>query len=493
MKIFNYIIIGGGFSGLYILNKLFNNYSKNINGILLERNMFNGGKIRTEYSKKGEVVLEKGPWRFNEEHHKIKRLLKKLDLKYKLNSSSKSESIEYEFDICHNKKIKKSKKKNKIHRIPGISYLDTAILNSNKCNADKLNTFSKLPLVMDSTSKPYDINQDYTGKYYVLEKGLSEIIKCLETPVKNKIYSNSLVLNVKKTKKGLYEVYYQKRNNNDYSIHKIVSEYLIICVPPEETLNWSIVKENLLPLVHSVGTLPLHHIYAYSKDIKKIYDNSFYIKTNSELSQVISGDFDNNWFQISYSSGENAKYWNRIKLLKPNLFKKLLIQSLEKIGINIEITKIKSFYWDQAIHYWKPNYNFKINECMKNSIYPHPINLEKLFWGGEAFSTRQGWLEGCLETSDLVLDLFHKQYTNNIIFKTIKIKNNDEYVIIDNRYIDVKKWKKVHPGSTMAIQNHLYEDISELFRQIKHPEYSWAILYTLQKYWVKNNQFVIMN
>ena len=73
--------------------------------------------------------------------------------------------------------------------------------------------------------------------------------------------------------------------------------------------------------------------------------------------------------------------------------------------------------------------------------------------------------------------------------RPIKLNKNDEYMIIDNRYIDVKKWKKVHPGSYLAIQNHLFEDISLLFRQVKHSKYSWAILNSLQKYWVKNNKF----
>ena len=61
-------------------------------------------------------------------------------------------------------------------------------------------------------------------------------------------------------------------------------------------------------------------------------------------------------------------------------------------------------------------------------------------------------------------------------------------MMIDNRLIDVKKWKKVHPGSYMAIQNHLYEDISDLFRHIKHPKYAWSIINYLQKYWVKDGK-----
>ena len=36
-------------------------------------------------------------------------------------------------------------------------------------------------------------------------------------------------------------------------------------------------------------------------------------------------------------------------------------------------------------------------------------------------------------------------------------------MLFDNRILDVKRWKNVHPGSKEAIVNHLKEDISKLF------------------------------
>ena len=280
------------------------------------------------------------------------------------------------------------------------------------------------------------------------------------------------------------------RDKNDFEYKEVRCKHLFLCIPPEYTLDWNIIKMNLLPLVYSVDTIPLHHIYGYSKNLKKYNNNSFYINTNSELAQIISGDFDNNWFQVSYSSGDNAEYWNRIKLQKPNLFKKLIRKSLKDNKIDIDFTKLESHYWDKAIHYWKPNYNFNINKCVKNSIYPHPINLPNCYWGGEAFSSIQGWIEGSLETCDLVLEALNNNLHNYKLYKQITLKNNEQYLIIDNRYIDVKYWKKVHPGSTAAITNYLGKDVSELFRQIKHTPYSWAMLYTLQKYWFFDNKII---
>ena len=166
------------------------------------------------------------------------------------------------------------------------------------------------------------------------------------------------------------------------------------------------------------------------------------------------------------------------------------------MGIQIPITKIESFYWEEAIHYWKPAFVFNITESMNKSVYPHPVNLPGLFYSGEAFSTIQGWIEGSLETSQLALSAFEAFTAGQYIFRPIKVPKSEEYVILDNRYLDVSQWKIVHPGSTQAINNHLREDISQLFRHIKHSHYSWAVVNHIQKYWVlgkKVGYFEIQN
>ena len=481
---YNCIIIGGGIAGLYLLDKFTNELGiKDI--CLLERTPNLGGKIKTLYNSKGNPILEKGPWRINNSHSKILGLINKLGLEIEQNSSSKKTALNYNYDICKKKNIRLTKK---FSKESGYSYKDSLTKKKNKCFANKIDSFSKLPLVMDSTSKPYDANMAYSGKYYIVKKGLNSICKNLEEKVKNFIKLNCNVIDVSFNGEK-YKINYLFRDKNNYTNKIIYCKNIFLCLPPSYTEKWSIIQENLLPLIYSVDTLPLHHIYGFCKNLDNLNNNQFYINTNSELSQIISGDFSNNWFQVSYTSGENARYWNRIKLQQPYLFKKLLQSSLKKNNINLVVSKIKSYYWENAIHYWIPNYKIDVNKSSNESTYPHPINLPNLFWCGEAFSKIQGWIEGALQTTDLVIDKFVSILNDKKIMRPIKLNKNDEFMIIDNRYIDVKKWKKVHPGSYLAIQNHLYEDISLLFRQVKHSKYSWAILNTLQKYWVKNNKF----
>lgn len=482
-ELYDCVIIGGGISGLYLLDIIKKKYNfEKI--ILLERTPNIGGKIQTLYDSNGNPILEKGPWRIHNSHKKILDLIKELDLEIHENSSSQKDAEKFNYDICKKKKVKLSKK---FKKDSGFSYKDTLTKKKGKCVSNYLESFSKLPLVMDSSSKPYDVNMTYSGKYFIVKTGLNSICKKLENKNIKYIKTNCNVTNIT-FNNNLYKIEYLKRDKDNYFDKKIISKYLFLCLPPNYTENWDIIKNNLLPLINSVNTLELHHIYGYSKEVKKFKNNRFYINTNSELSQIISGDFSNNWFQISYTSGENANYWNRIKLQNPELFKKLLQSSLLKNKINISISKVKNFYWKNAIHYWKPAYKFDIIKSSYNSTYPHPVNLPNLFWCGEAFSTIQGWIEGALETSDIVLNKFDSILNNINIFRPIKIKKKDEYMIIDNRYIDVKKWKHVHPGSYMAIKSHLYEDISLLFRQVRHSSDSWAIINNLQKYWLKDNK-----
>ena len=313
---------------------------------------------------------------------------------------------------------------------------------------------------MDVTSKPYDVNLQYTGQYYVVKEGLHQIIQNMVEKTQTR-YIPILQTNVKKTPKG-YKIIYQFRNKNVYRNKVVYCKHLFLCLPPHYTEDWDVVKDNLLPLIHSVDSVPLHHIYGYCSNLNKFYNNSFYFTTNSELSSIISGDFSNNWFQVSYSGGENARYWNRLKLNHPRKFKEKLIEGLRKLNIRVKIDKVKSFYWEKAVHYRKPIYGFNLKRCVENSIYPHPINLPNLYWACEAFSDIQGWIEGALSNCDKALYKFIKHQEKGVIYKSLTEKT-DDYVLIDNRYIDVSKWKYVHPGSYNAIHFHRKEDISKLF------------------------------
>ena len=93
------VIIGGGISGLYILDELTSKYS-NLKIKLLERDPQVGGRISTKYYKNGSVKYETGPWRFHHSHLNLIKLLDKYNLKYFQNSSSDVSAKNSEIYTC---------------------------------------------------------------------------------------------------------------------------------------------------------------------------------------------------------------------------------------------------------------------------------------------------------------------------------------------------------------------------------------------------------
>ncbi|OUW04170.1 MAG: hypothetical protein CBD11_00960 [Phycisphaera sp. TMED151] len=479
---YDIIIIGGGISGLYTLHKLTQKYI-DANIILLESRSFMGGRIKTEYMSNNTVQYETGPWRFHNSHKRLIKLLNHYKLKFKQNTSSKA--INKIISIPHCVHTSKTLKKNKPHS--GLSYRDIKLQNQ-RCSSE-IDMYDKLPLNMDSTSKPYDVGMSYTGKYYIMNNGFSHLIDLMTKDYNSNIITDCKVINIIR-QDTFYNVYVQIRNKNKYLYKTFVTKYIFCCLPPSALLNYTI-SEHLLPIIHSIESIPLHHIYAKTK--QDTSDLSFYYRTNSPLGHIISGDY-NNWFQISYSAGENARYWERLKLDNKIKFKKTLLSYYEKfekkVGIYIKSIKdIKSYYWENAIHIWRPVYGFDINKNVINSVYPHPVELPNLFLAGEACSSIQGWIEGSLETSEIAIDIFDKIQQKSYTFQTVNLSNPDDFITIDSRVLNIKKWKKRHPGSTKAIENHVKDkDAKHVFDQIGHSSTAYATLFAIQNFWLLNDQ-----
>ena len=94
---------------------------------------------------------------------------------------------------------------------------------------------------------------------------------------------------------------------------------------------------------------------------------------------------------------------------------------------------------------------------------------------GESFSTKQGWIEGALETATEVL---HRMKSTTVVPPTGLDGNS---LSIDGRVIDVEQFQNIHPGSKEAIELFLKKDASFKFQQIDHPPYAYAYLFQLQK------------
>ena len=130
--------------------------------------------------------------------------------------------------------------------------------------------------------------------------------------------------------------------------------------------------------------------------------------TTSHNTQIISGDLSD-YFQLSYTGGRTAMYLRNLYLNYPTDFKTKLIDDFKRLlpQYDVDADSIQIRYWDEAVHFWRPILNISgksISNLSSQSIEPHPVILKNLYLCGESFSTKQGWIEGALETAKEVLE-----------------------------------------------------------------------------------------
>jgi len=96
---------------------------------------------------------------------------------------------------------------------------------------------------------------------------------------------------------------------------------------------------------------------------------------------------------ISYTDGELATEWSRCT--KTQIKEK--IQRITQRQLHLDIpppNKVIVEYWPHATHAWKPTGHFSIKH-----IHPEP----HVYLCNEAYSEKQGWIEGSLEVAEKVL------------------------------------------------------------------------------------------
>ena len=450
------IIIGGGLSGCYIANRL-NKKEKEF--FLLECSYRLGGRHLT-IKNKNKVEYESGAWRIHSSHNRMIKLIKELGLNMTFFEKSNIEKKE---------------------GIIGLSNFDNNLI---KNNGELLETFEEelktgYQSIYDSPYGSHPYNSKKEGEFFTIDEGQEEIIKKLSENFKDKIKLNHKVSDIVR-ENGLYKLTILCSSKNKIIEKIIYCKYLFSCIPQFDSWSWTISQKYLYPLLNSVKPIPLMHIYVKGDEIKNI--EQFRKIPNNFLQQIIppthlkdTAHQKDEGYQISYSAGRIAQFWYNYKLKFGDKKLKNFIENYT----GLKFKKMESYFWSHAFHIWLTTPDFNLKKLVYNSISPNPIKLPNFWWSGECFSSFQGWGEGALETSDMALiDFFNGKNNWCHIYKKIP-KNIKEWMIFDNRILDVKKWKNVHPGSKESIINHLGEDISKIFRYIKHSELSWASLYSI--------------
>ena len=414
-NIFDIIILGGGIAGLYSAHKIAKSHP-NKTMLILEKDNVLGGRIKTY--KDDKMQVEAGAGRFHDGHKKLLSLLGELDLaKYMI----KIDAGNTYYDIHTKTPIKN----------PNIPLLAKLVSNSSAFSTNELRNMSLIRYASHVLSKDeIKTIEDTFGYYtelvmmsaadcltliteqlspkntfYTLNGGLRRIIDKLEenlTAHKTMtILRKHNVLNIRRDGFATYEVSFHNRKIT-YKAKQIIS-----ALPKQvlEKIQFFSPIHNILKKSIFCGSLCRIYSVFPVKNGKSWFDNLPKFTTNNNLRIVIPIDAKQGVIMSSYSDNKFSKFWKEIynKGGEQYMNRELVRLLQESTGImNIPMpTKTEIFYWEYGVGYWKIGID---SEDVSKKII-QPLKGENVFICGESYSLlQQQWMEGALETADIVAE-----------------------------------------------------------------------------------------
>jgi monoamine oxidase len=418
--IYDIIIIGGGISGLYTAYKLLQknnkkNDNKKLKILILEKNNYLGGRIKTYRTSKNS--WEEGAGRFNTKHVKLLKLIDELGLSDKIiNINAKIKfypSGKYDEKFIHkspfiyiNKVIEFSKKitKEELQKLTFIE-LSKKILSpiEIKFILDSFGYYAQL-IKMNSWNAIhlFENGMNPKNKFFSLMGGMDQIVSRLKDKIielGGKIKLNTNVTDIK---------YIDKFYITTECLHKKLKACkVILAVPKPDLLLFHILKQkNIQRMLNSINYKSLCRIYSiFPKDNNNNvwFNNISKLTTNNKSRYIIPINKESGLIMISYSDSKFADYWQNLYKTRGISEVNSKLKENTKKTLNIEIPKpifTKLSYWKCAIGFWKKN---KDSQIISKKIIK-PIKDIDLYICGENYSETQGWIEGALETSSNVIN-----------------------------------------------------------------------------------------
>ena len=475
MKHYNIIILGGGIAGLYTAYKL-QNAHKSI--ALIEKNDRLGGRIYTYYNKSKGIQIEGGAGRINYKHKLFNKLLNDLHLQHtKLPIPNTFKYIDKHGNDLTDKKNKYIKKlykfiikydiekhKHSLNRCYLVEFLKLHFDKDYVRDLEDMFEYKSLMYKLNCYEFFKIFKKDYHkhNKYFILKKGLGEVIRKLKSNTNIKYYLNTLIHTIT-YKDSTYIL------NDSYSCDQLV------CALPKDALTQFSILNKFKKELNSINEIPLARIYEKYKDKRHPVLQLTKTVTNNRLQYIIP--ISDHVVMSSYSDIKNANYWKK-KQIKGDLQSTLHTQLVQFIGQpidNPEFTKL--FYWKNGVGSWKKEVN--TDEVSKKILNMLP----NFYICGENYSQYQAWCEGALMTSEKVIKLINKKkrggrktrkkHKKHRVYTAHEVKKHnkkrDAWIIIDKKVYDITKWIDKHPGGDIILK-WIGKDGTDQFNSI-HPSY----------------------
>jgi monoamine oxidase len=415
------VILGGGISGLYLAYKLLKSGAKDI--FIIEQNPTRlGGRIYTYKDK--TMTVEAGAGRIHQSHIITLSLIRELEFGKNL--------VEIDNDSSFVSNQQRVSEENHVPS-PYRSIVSRIIREARKRTKRELVSKTLFEFIVEvlgeSSAKlamdSFGYTTEFTHmnaydaielmriisphqKYYVLSGGLSQIVDELETRIREMggvIRKGQQVYSIRRVSDQYYEIHC------DYGVSYQAVQ--CICTVPAKNvgairfLGDAHFREEIGQWKHAIKAS------IYSGSLCRIYSR---VEPSSvdllqgkrtlhnDLRMIIP--IESNLAMISYSDGPIANRWAKlfseegIRAINERL--KFLIQ--RDMGVRLESLKhTRVFYWSNGVGYWKVGAD-------SSSIEKRSTNgFSGLYFCGENYSSHnQQWVEGALDTAELVLARLQK-------------------------------------------------------------------------------------
>lgn len=511
MKQYDVTVIGGGIAGLYTSLMC---CRKGLTVCLLEKEDRWGGRIRT--IKRDGDLYEAGAARFHKNHKHLIRLLKhykietvqlddrKRDYRAGVNPVKPETSPSYELIP----RILAGSKKYTAAELRSMTFGELAkkvIGNDNERLARASFGYDGEFNIINACDGVRMFSKDFdTGEvYYICKNGLGSLVDAIVQDLSDAYGKNwngvleRRVVNISYNSSS--HGYTVTASTLDGQNMDIKSRAVVLALPKNALLGLDIWDKEQLGYIDTVQEVPCERIY--SKYARPWYSGIGITTTDLPIRQFIP--ITDKLAMVSYSDSTQADEWNRIAGTGSEMLAKRVTRVLRKLFPERTVPArplwTDAYHWDAAIHMWKPNVQ---SQRIRRHIRENMQNTPGFYICGEAYSGRQCWVDGALQTVEEVMPVLLRHTTHHasssIQLQTGVQKGGDEWkqwvktrskngtltkkdtaelsrlypdakwVLFQDRLIDLTQWYYMHPGGQTPYDNHMHKDVYPAFKHISH-------------------------
>ena len=421
--LYEYIIVGAGLAGLAFAYRACK--EANLRILILERNSYAGGRIKTFYGD-GKESFEEGAGRFNDNHPLLFEMIRELGLSSKIvpirsdihfrpstphypsHYIGKSPFSIFRKIIVASQTWKKADLKKRTF----LEFVDecTSIQKDEKeFIVDSFGYYAQLfHMNAFNAIKLFDKGMNESLQFYGMQGGLSQIVERLKRRLLKMGVQFQFNVDVKDVKQGENSTYLVegvefpvkgKRVEFPFTGKGVVFPFtgkgVVFALPKSSLLQIPFLREKA-PLFQSIGTKSLCRIYAKFEGGLAWLPFHEKTTTNSDIRYIIPINEKTGLVMISYSDSIFADKWKRLwdKGGNKTIIRKLK-RDIAKIGGKMPTPDfLKVCYWPLGTGFWLKEMD---SEKLARKIL-RPFPRKHIYICGENYSETQGWMEGALET-----------------------------------------------------------------------------------------------